>query len=283
MIQHPFPHFTASLNVGSLRFTNFRSAWMIQLNTCQPAGVVSVRALYGSRPQQRIERRPVEIPAVEDHTVDRRERADVLERVARKQHHVRSATRLDRAIAALEREELRSRERRRLERLQWCQPAVDEELELLVASFRRAVDDRAPQLVTVVGVPGIGKSRLLGELFATIDAGDRLVRWRQGRSLPYGDGVSYWALGEMVKAEAGILETDPPEGTARKLQEGVERPKASVSFEIGENVRVADGPFASFSGVVEEIDEARSRVKVAVSIFGRATPVELEFGQVEKV
>ena len=68
-----------------------------------------------------------------------------------------------------------------------------------------------------------------------------------------------------------------------QVQEGVERPKPSVSFEIGENVRVADGPFASFSGVVEEIDEGRSRVKVAVSIFGRATPVELEFGQVEKV
>jgi transcriptional antiterminator NusG len=67
-----------------------------------------------------------------------------------------------------------------------------------------------------------------------------------------------------------------------QVQEGVERPKASVSFEIGENVRVADGPFASFSGVVEEIDEGRSRVKVAVSIFGRATPVELEFEQVEK-
>ncbi len=57
-----------------------------------------------------------------------------------------------------------------------------------------------------------------------------------------------------------------------QVQEGVERPKPSMSFEIGENVRVADGPFASFSGVVEEIDEGRSRVKVAVSIFGRATP-----------
>jgi class 3 adenylate cyclase/tetratricopeptide (TPR) repeat protein len=99
----------------------------------------------------------------------------------------------------------------------------DEELELLVAAFRRAVDDRLPQLVTVVGVPGIGKSRLLGELFATIDAGDRLVRWRQGRSLPYGEGVSYWALGEMVKAEAGILETDAAEETARKLAASVER------------------------------------------------------------
>jgi transcriptional antiterminator NusG len=68
-----------------------------------------------------------------------------------------------------------------------------------------------------------------------------------------------------------------------QVQEGVERPKPLVSFEIGENVRVADGPFASFSGVVEEIDEARSRVKVAVSIFGRATPVELDFEQVELV
>ncbi len=82
------------------------------------------------------------------------------------------------------------------------------ELDALTSTLERVKQEREPQLVTLVGVPGIGKSRMAWELFGAIAQGDELVYWRQGRSLPYGEGVSFWAVGEMVKAQAGILEDD---------------------------------------------------------------------------
>ena len=101
----------------------------------------------------------------------------------------------------------------------------DRELGLLLEAFRRARDSRRPQLVTLLGPPGIGKSRLVAELGRALDAEDELVSWRQGRSSPWdegrssptGGGVTYWALAEIVKAEAGILETDSADRVGRRL------------------------------------------------------------------
>ncbi|HLF68772.1 MAG TPA: adenylate/guanylate cyclase domain-containing protein [Gaiellaceae bacterium] len=98
-------------------------------------------------------------------------------------------------------------------------PFVGRQVErsLLVGLFDRCARDAQTQLVTLVGEPGAGKSRLCAELFAHIDQQPELVVWRQGRCLPYGDGITFWALGEIVKAHAGIFESDPPEVAAEKL------------------------------------------------------------------
>lgn len=93
----------------------------------------------------------------------------------------------------------------------------DRELGVLRDALARAREERSVQLVTVAGVPGIGKSRLLYELWRTAGADEKLITWRLGRSLPYGEGVTYWALAEMVKAQAGILESDTAGQAEAKL------------------------------------------------------------------
>jgi class 3 adenylate cyclase len=91
------------------------------------------------------------------------------------------------------------------------------ELNLLRGTFERALRDESVQLVTVAGEPGVGKSRLVAEFFRYVDDQPDLTTWRQGRCLPYGEGISFWALGEIVKAQAGILESDSPADAASKL------------------------------------------------------------------
>jgi class 3 adenylate cyclase/tetratricopeptide (TPR) repeat protein len=102
-------------------------------------------------------------------------------------------------------------------------PLVGRELErpLLIATFERAARQRSVQLVTIVGEPGAGKSRLCAELLNYVAEGPALTQWRQGRCLPYGEGTSFWALGEIVKSDAGILESDSAEVAAAKLERAV--------------------------------------------------------------
>jgi class 3 adenylate cyclase/tetratricopeptide (TPR) repeat protein len=98
----------------------------------------------------------------------------------------------------------------------------ERERDLLADSLDRARSEQSVQLVTLVGVPGIGKSRLVAELFQITDADEEIISWRQGRSLPYGERVSFWALGEIVKAHAGILESDDAATAEAKLDAMVE-------------------------------------------------------------
>ena len=102
------------------------------------------------------------------------------------------------------------------------------DLGLLKGIFDKTVAAASPQLVTIVGEPGLGKSRIVAELFASLDTRPDLIRWRQGRCLPYGEGITFWALGEILKAHAGILESDSSHVAQVKLDavlpEGDERP-----------------------------------------------------------
>jgi class 3 adenylate cyclase/tetratricopeptide (TPR) repeat protein len=98
----------------------------------------------------------------------------------------------------------------------------EHELGVLVDALRRVLQSRRSQLMTLVGVPGIGKSRLVYELSQIVEADPQLITWRQGRCLAYGDGITLWALGEIVKAQTGIHEQDPPEEASAKARRSVE-------------------------------------------------------------
>ena len=155
-------------------------------------------------------------------------------------------------------------------------PLVGRERELGVVfdAFDRAVGQREAQLVTLVGVPGIGKSRLVAELFQRLEQMPELVWWRQGRALPYGSGVSFWAVGEMVKAHAGINENDPPEAAAEKLRESVaqtvdEHEREWVRRHLETLLGLADDPapdreaaFAAWRTYLESLAEQQPLVLV---------------------
>jgi tetratricopeptide (TPR) repeat protein len=128
------------------------------------------------------------------------------------------------------------------------------ELDLIIRTLERVRREREPQLVTLVGVPGIGKSRLVYELFRHVDEEPELTTWRQGRSLPYGEGVSFWALGEMVKAQAGILETDGSDEAARKLHASIQE----LGVENGDWVEKHLRPLVGVEGAPATDDHGES-------------------------
>jgi class 3 adenylate cyclase/tetratricopeptide (TPR) repeat protein len=147
------------------------------------------------------------------------------------------------------------------------------ELEVLAQALGRARGELAPQLVTVIGVPGIGKSRLIWELFRLVDADPDLITWRQGRCLPYGESVAFWALGEMVKAQAGLLETDTASEAEAKLAAVVESVPAAERGWVADNVRPLVGlpgeqsssvteAFAAWRRLLESLAEQRPLVLV---------------------
>ena len=154
----------------------------------------------------------------------------------------------------------------------------ERELDVLTGALDRVRKDLSPQLVTLVGVPGIGKSRLIAELFQIVDADPELIVWRQGRSLPYGEGLSYWAVAEIIKSQLGILETDSTETAEAKLRqsvsEAIEDPQEGGWIErhlrplVGLDVAVAEGAdrraeaFAAWRRFLEGVAEGSPIVLV---------------------
>jgi len=144
------------------------------------------------------------------------------------------------------------------------------ERDMLVGALERVRGESSPQLVTIVGVPGIGKSRLVAELFSEVERDPDLIYWRHGRSLPYGEGVAFWAFAEMVKAQAGILHSDDGAAAGAKLHEAVSavvEPDDALWVEarlqpligLGERAGDLDESFAAWRRFVEALADQRRR------------------------
>ena len=140
----------------------------------------------------------------------------------------------------------------------------ERELGIVQDAFERARHERTPQLLTLVGVPGIGKSRIVYELSRIVDADPEIITWRQGRCLAYGDGITMWALGEIVKAQAGVLEQDSPEEIAHKIRQVVEDTLAGT----GEEARV-EAHLLALLGLAEEAQLGGDRRKEAFAAWRR--------------
>jgi class 3 adenylate cyclase/tetratricopeptide (TPR) repeat protein len=155
----------------------------------------------------------------------------------------------------------------------------EHELGVLVDALDRARRELAPQLVTLVGVPGIGKSRLVAELFQVVDRDAELIGWRQGRSLPYGEGLSYWALGEIVKAQAGILETDEGDAAETKLRTLLDEfvVDAGEREWIEGHVRPLAGLSAGTEGGGDRKSEAHSAWRRLLEALAEQRPLVLVF------
>jgi class 3 adenylate cyclase/tetratricopeptide (TPR) repeat protein len=144
------------------------------------------------------------------------------------------------------------------------------EVDLLQGALARVLEERSSQLVTIVGVPGIGKSRLVLELYELIEQREELISWRHGRCLPYGEGITFWALGEMVKAQLGILEGDDAAEAERKLGAAVAdswvqshlRPLIGLAGGVEGGGDTRDEAFAAWRRYFEELAEERPLVLV---------------------
>jgi class 3 adenylate cyclase/tetratricopeptide (TPR) repeat protein len=154
----------------------------------------------------------------------------------------------------------------------------DRELGLLVGALERVQEERSSQLLTLVGAPGIGKSRLVYELFGAIERGTTLVYWRQGRSLSYGEGVSFWALAEMVKAQAGIREDDSPDIAAGRLRRAVRELVAEKEADwLEAHLRPLAGLGGTEAGLADRRDESFAAWRRFFEAMAERRPLVLVF------